>query len=94
MILKILLKLWPALIPILLYILWVWLSKKLKQKDYIDADFQEVKDDKKSNKDSTRKAKNRQIGAFSLRNTIFIAVIYLSLILTILSFLFFAISSH
>lgn len=93
MILKILLKLWPALIPILLYLLWIWLSKKLNKKSYIEAEFQEIKkDDKKSQETTQNSANYQKIGDFSLKNTIFIAVIYSSLVITILSFLFFAIS--
>ena len=91
MILKILLKIWPALTPILLYLLWILINKILnkRKKNYIDGEFQDIKEtiDKspKSNQDN-----ENEVGPFSLKNNVFISVIYLSLVLTIISFLFFA----
>jgi hypothetical protein len=88
MILKILLKVWPALLPIILYIIWNFLVKKLlikifTKKDYIEANYQDLNEDQKKNETSP----------YSLKNKQFIFVIYLSLIFLIISFLSFALQS-
>ncbi|MDA7705150.1 hypothetical protein N8772_01555 [Rickettsiales bacterium] len=85
MILKILLKIWPALTPIFLYIIWNFIVAKIimrfsNKKDYIDANYQNLND----------KAKKDDISLYSLKNKKFIFVIYLSLIFLIISFLSFA----
>ncbi|MFT4718470.1 MAG: hypothetical protein ACI9IL_000802 [Rickettsiales bacterium] len=85
MILKILLKIWPALTPIAIYFFWVIvkrvLSKLLQKKDYITTDYKDL------NKSDS---KHNNIPPYSLRNKQFIFVIYLSLIFLIISFLSFA----
>ncbi len=78
-------KLWPALLPIILYLLWVFLGKKLyrkifKKKDFIDADFKVV-DDESSAK------------PFSLGNKAFIIVLYTTLLLIIFSLIFLAMTN-
>jgi hypothetical protein len=83
MLLKILLKIWPALTPIILYIIWNILIKILfKKKDYIEADYKDVNNKTTSN-----------ISPYSLKNKQFIFVIYLSLIFLIISFLSFALQN-
>ncbi len=83
MILKILLKIWPALVPLILYLFWIYvidriILKKLKKSKIINAEFEEVR-------------QNKIINPFSLKNYRFIFTIYLSLILLIISFLFLAV---
>ena len=75
--LRFLLKIWPALLPIAIYSLWLWAKKKSKS---IDATYQELDKDGKPKQ-----------GDFSLQNRKFIVVLYLSLLIAILCFLFFAI---
>tara|TARA_B110000259_G_scaffold188423_1_gene247258 strand:+ start:4574 stop:4837 length:264 start_codon:yes stop_codon:yes gene_type:complete len=85
MILKILLKIWPALTPIAIYLFLViikrLLSKLLQKKDYITTDYKDL---------NRRDSKNNNISPYSLSNKKFIFVIYLSLIFLIISFLSFA----
>lgn len=88
MLLKILLKIWPALLPIFLYFLWNYLLKKIiakifGKKQYIDAKYQDLDDKSKS---------KQEISPYSFQNKQFIFVIYLSLIFLIISFLSFAIN--
>ncbi len=85
MILKILLKIWPALTPIAIYFFLViikrLLSKLLQKKDYITTDYKDL---------NRCDSKNNNISPYSLSNKKFIFVIYLSLIFLIISFLSFA----
>ncbi len=98
MILKLLLKIWPALIPILLYIFWIIIKRMIKnhfrKKSYIEGEFMEVKNyekDMTSHKSRVITNDNKQIiGDFSLRNPKFIIIVYLSLSLIIISLIFFA----
>ena len=50
MVLKILLKIWPALIPIALYLLWILVKfivrKSSAKENYIEGEFKEVNDRK------------------------------------------------
>lgn len=83
MILKILLKIWPALLPIILYLFWVYvidriILKKLRKAKIIEGEFEEV-------------GQNKVTNPFSIKNRHFILIIYLSLILLIISFLFLAV---
>ncbi len=90
MLLKFLLKIWPALLPIVLYVLWVLvvekILKKRKKKGVFEGEFKTVSETEKSEdlKDSTT-------DNFSLKNSRFVMIIYLSLVLMIICFLFFAI---
>ncbi len=92
---KLLLKIWPALTPIIIYFLWI-LAQKLAYKiiarkiakkagRIIDATYQEV------NPNNTQDNKKGKVGDFSLQNRQFIMVLYLSLFIAIICFLFFAI---
>jgi hypothetical protein len=91
MILKLLLKIWPSLIPIFSYIAWIVIQNMVKnyfnRKNFIEGEFAEV------GKNGKKKKSVNNIGHFSLKNPRFIFVIYLSLIFMIFSFLFFAIGS-
>jgi hypothetical protein len=92
MILKILIELLPALLPILVYCLWLFvrsIARKMiirsldkKANKIIDATYEEVKKESETDK---------IIGDFSLQNRQFITVIYLSFFIAIICFLFFAI---
>jgi hypothetical protein len=83
MLIKFLLKIWPALMPFLLYSLWVLavriIANRKRKKGFIEANYKIVGDDK--------------IGDFSLKNSHFVMVVYISLILMVISFLFFAIKT-
>lgn len=86
MLLKLLLKIWPALIPIILYVIWILFFKKKARESsktkIIDGEFREINEGPKSNND------------FSLKDPKFIATVYLSLITAIICFLIFAITSN
>ncbi|MDA0902306.1 MAG: hypothetical protein O3B09_02720 [Proteobacteria bacterium] len=92
MLLKILLKIWPSLIPLSLYILWIiflelFILKKAKnKKDFIEGEYEEVD---KAGQTNSRFGKP-MVGHFSLKNPHFVITLYISLILMIISFLFFA----
>ncbi len=87
--LKILIKLWPALIPIALYLLWIFMVGKFsvkKKKKIIEGEFGvvgegEALDDGKKN------------GNFSLENRFFLFIVYFSLILAIVTLILAAFSS-
>ncbi len=85
---KAILKLWPALTPIILYVLWIFVFKKLinklfRKKDYIDGEFVEIKD---------KNDKNQQkVNNFSLENPKFVIILYISLVFMIVSLIFLAI---
>ncbi len=80
---RILLKLWPALTPIIIYLLWVFLIENILIKKIL-----------KKNKDLNYKVVGEGATVepvssyFSLRNRKFVIAIYLSLILAILSLLY------
>jgi len=84
MLIKFLLKIWPALTPFLLYLLWILAMRiitiRQKKKGFIDAEYEVISGKSK-------------VGDFSLKNPRFVLVIYASLILMVISFLFFAISA-
>ncbi len=87
---RLILKIWPALLPITLYLLWVFVFSKLisrifRKKDYIDANF-DIIDEKTGQKTE----KNAKIGRFSLENRVFVAVLYVSLLMMIFSLILLA----
>lgn len=90
MLLKLLLKIWPALVPIVIYLLWFLVFKKnfkrLDKNEIIDGEFQEIY----NQKNQIRKEPSSN---FSLKDPKFIAAVYLSLITAIICFLVFAITS-
>lgn len=81
--LKFILKIWPALLPIIIYIIWVFVFKKNGKKDYIDGEYKVVNE----------KPKNEQIGAFSLRNSSFVIILFSTLLLIIVSLIFIVITT-
>jgi hypothetical protein len=95
MILKLLLKIWPALTPIIIYCLWILaqkiaykiIAKKIsKAGKIINATYSEVNKDEENSKNT-----EESIGNFSLQNRKFIMVLYSSFFIAIICFLFFAI---
>ncbi len=92
MLLKLILKIWPALLPIAIYCLWIlvrYLMRRAAAKksgNIIDGVYTEVKND-------AGEASNfkQETGDFSLHNQRFVKVLYLSLFIAIICFLFFAI---
>lgn len=94
MLIRLILKIWPALLPILLYLLWVMvierlilqrILKKKKSEKIIEGEYKVV-GEKSSSADNERAA-----GQFSLQNPMFVKVLYLSLIALILTLIFSAI---
>ena len=90
MLLRFLIKIWPALTPILIYLFWVFvieriiLKKLLKKKTIIEGE--------KVVGEKTTKEAVQKISRFSLQNRQFLIVLYLSMILAILSLLYTAFS--
>ena len=102
---KILLKIWPALTPILLYILWQYVLKKLINRFYKTKSSNNNSDAAQNNKEKIIEGKFEDIGnknqphqnnvaanppAFSLHNKNFVIVLYISLILAIICLISFA----
>ncbi len=91
MLLRFFLKIWPALVPILIYLFWVFvieriiLKKLLKKKNIIKGE--------KVVGEKTTDEEVQKISRFSLQNHHFLSVLYLSLILAILSLLYTAFSA-
>lgn len=81
--LKLILKLWPALLPIIIYILWVLvienilIKKILRKKDYIEGE-------KVVGEKATAKSEKK----FSLQNRSFVFVLYISFIAAIVTLVF------
>lgn len=74
--LKLLLKLWPSLIPIATYLFWVFVVEKIfKKKDVIEGE--------KIVGEKTTEIK--KVGIFSLKNRCFVTILYMSLLLAILT---------
>jgi hypothetical protein len=98
MIIKLLLKIWPATTPILVYFLWILakgIARKIimrslnkKANRIIDGVFEEVDKEQKNSPEEEKK-----IGDFSLQNRQFIVVLYLSIFVAIICFLFFALNT-
>lgn len=96
MILKLLLKIWPSLIPLSAYIFWVIVQRLIqnyfKKKNYIEGEFEEVVDAKNKNQKQENEQNIPKNHDFSLKNPKFLVIIYLSLILVIISLISFAFS--
>lgn len=78
--LKLLLKLWPSLIPIAVYIFWVFVVEKILQKIFKKKN---VIEGEKIVGEKTTEIK--KVGIFSLKNHCFVVILYMSLILAILT---------
>jgi hypothetical protein len=86
MLIKILLKIWPALVPIVLYIVWSLIIKKiifkLKQKNKI-IEGEKIIGEKSSVSDNLQYDFDSK-KLFNFRNTNFVITLYFSLIIMIL----------
>jgi hypothetical protein len=80
MFLKLLLKIWPALMPIMVYLFWVFVVEKISAKIFKKKDV--IEGEKVVGEKSTSSGK---VGIFSLQNRCFVTILYMSLILAILS---------
>lgn len=78
---KLLLKIWPALLPLAIYLIWFFIFKKRQKKDYIEGNFNIVDEKSQQNK------------LFSLENRAFIITIYATFLLIIFSLIFVAIQA-
>lgn len=103
---KILLKLWPALTPIFAYIIWVYVIKGIilrkiyqrvrKDEKVIDGDFKVVGENStntNSSANSSAESKQKQtVRDFSLENKVFLFCLYAGLIVMIISLILTALS--
>ncbi len=80
MLLKLLLKIWPSLIPITVYIFWVLVIEKILQKIFKKKN---VIEGEKIVGEKTTEVK--KVGIFSLKNRCFVTILYMSLVLAILT---------
>ena len=83
MLLKILLKIWPSLTPILAYIFWVYIVERLIIRRLLKKSF--VINAKKSSTAKKNEYEIKKVGVFSLRNKNFVIILYISLILAIVT---------
>lgn len=90
MLLKLLLKIWPSLIPILSYMLWVIIVENIILKRLMRK--KETIEGKLVGEGTTKKENVQKVSKFSLQNRYFIIVLYLSMILAIGTFISFAFS--
>ena len=101
MILKLLLKIWPAITPIIIYCFWLFVQSIIKKTiaknthkklgKIIEATYQEF--DSNTEKPTHNQVNSQEkISDFSLNNKNFIIVLYFSFFIAIICFLFFAIS--
>ena len=86
MLLKLILKIWPSLIPITAYIFWTFVVEGfLLKKIFKKATILETKRNKKE-------YVIEKPGHFSLRNKRFVFVLYVSFILAIITLIYFALN--
>lgn len=89
--LKLLLKIWPSLTPIVFYLLWIYVIEKfiikklIKKSKIIEAE-KDV-----GSRSTEEKFKIKEVGNFSLNNQTFVKVLYLTIVFAILSFLYLAV---
>jgi len=76
--LKLLLKIWPAFIPITVYIFWVYVVEGVILKKFLKKE-EVIEGEKIVGEKTTQKAEK-----FSLKNHCFVTIIYMSLVLAIL----------
>jgi hypothetical protein len=80
--LKLLLKIWPAFIPIIVYIFWVYIFEGVVLKKILKKE--KVIEGKKVVGEKTTQNSIEKIGKFSLKNRCFVTIIYMTLVLAIL----------
>lgn len=94
--LKLLLKIWPALIPIAVYVFWVlvidrWLIQKILKKEEV-IEGEKIQEKVVGEKSTEVKKPKETKGIFSLQNRCFVIILYMTLILGILILISFAFS--
>lgn len=80
--LKLLLKIWPAFIPIMVYIFWVYVVEGVILKKFLKKE--EVIEGEKIVGEKTTKNSAEKAGKFSLKNRCFVTIVYMTLVLAIL----------
>lgn len=96
MLIKLLLKIWPAITPIILYAFWNMVINKILQRIFtkkttFKTKTQNQTDEKIVGQKSTSKDEE-EIGPFSLKNRYFVATLYVSFILAIAGLIYGAFS--
>lgn len=85
MLLKLFLKIWPAFLPILVYIFWTYIVDGLIVQ-YFLRKRKIIEDQKIVGEGATYEKKSEEkVGRFSLKNRCFVIILYMSLILAILT---------
>jgi len=80
--LKLLLKIWPAFTPIIVYILWVYIIEGVVLKKFLKKE--EIIEGEKIVGEKTTQKTAEKVGKFSLKNRCFVTIVYMSLVLAIL----------
>ena len=91
MLLKLLMKIWPSIVPISLYVLWVIIVEGIIIKKILkrEKNIEEEGEYKVVGGKATKDRKNpKKISRFSLKNRQFVIIIYISLIFGILSLIY------
>lgn len=89
---KLLLKLLPALTPVIFYFIWIYVIEKLIIKKLIKKNNIIETEKEVGSKSTEEKFKTKKVGNFSLNNQNFVKILYLTLIIAIFNFIFLAIS--
>jgi len=80
--LKLLLKIWPAFIPIIVYIFWVYVVEGMVLKKEKIIEGEKIVGEKTTQKPAENPAE--KAGKFSLKNRCFVTIVYMTLVLAIL----------
>ncbi len=80
--LKLLLKIWPAFIPIIVYIFWVYVVEGVVLKKEKIIEGEKIVGEKTTQKPAENPAE--KAGKFSLKNRCFVTIVYMTLVLAIL----------
>ena len=79
------------MLPISIYLLWVFLKRKSRQKNYIDAEYKVVNQSQKTSEFAAKNSNN--IPFISLENKGFTIILFVTLILIIFSLIFIIITT-
>ena len=85
--LKLLLKIWPAFIPITVYIFWVYVFEGVVLRKFLKKKEEVIEGEKIVGEKTTQKPEGKtggKTGKFSLKNHCFVTIVYMSLVLAIL----------
>lgn len=95
MLLRLLTKIWPSLIPITVYLIWVFIVEKIVIKKFLHRKKNYIEGEKVVGEKSTEEAvEEKVVGNFSMQNPCFVIILYMSLVLAILTLLVAAMSSY